>query len=306
MVRSDRNYPDVYFGRPGALVKLPYPRGGIERSYQRTSYDFETATGQHIVSQVALGARQYGVSWNALHMDNYRLIEQYYTGMMGQGPWAIIDPATANLLMPNQASATSLFNDTRLFSATAGTLISNSNLTHIHRTGAPRSLRWLFSTAPGATSPTLSVSTPYRSWYGFPAIPGQSYTMSSWLKPDGVVDTNVTMALKISWLDSTGTQITQITSGDITATGWQQYSCGGVAPAGTAYLRPTWVLTGSTMLVNGSVYLDELMVEQDSVINAWAPGTGIRPVEILGLNDSSPFNARFRVNPVMTLRELAP
>jgi len=47
------------------------------------------------------------------------------------------------------------------------------------------------------------------------------------------------------------------------------------------------------------------MLEQDSVVNAWAPGTGIRPVEITDLNDAVPFEARFRQGLTLNLRELA-
>jgi hypothetical protein len=65
-------------------------------------------------------------------------------------------------------------------------------------------------------------------------------------------------------------------------------------------------VTGSTVTVNGSIYIDEPMLEQDTVLNDWAPGTGLRPVEILSLTDSVPFNARFRQGASMVLRELAP
>jgi hypothetical protein len=59
------------------------------------------------------------------------------------------------------------------------------------------------------------------------------------------------------------------------------------------------------MVSGGSLYIDEPMLEQDSVLNEWAVGAGIRPVEIVALGEAVPFEARFRTGTAMTLRELA-
>lgn len=306
MVRADRNYPDVYFGRPGALVKMPYPRGDMDKGYDAMKYDFVTATGQHIVSTMIGGSRAYTVSWNALHVDNYAKISQYWLGQMGAGPWVFIDPSAPNMLMENQASTTQTFSDNRGFTANLGSVNVNTSAAQIHRFGATRNLQWLFSTAPGATTPTLTIGAPYRSWYGIPVVPGLPYMFSGWLKPDGTVDTSITVELKLAWLDAAGATIgSLITSGASAVTAWQQLSVGGVAPVGVAYVRPTVVITGSTVLAGGSLFVDELLLEQDTVVNNWAPGTGTRPVEILSLPDTVPFNARFRKGVTLTLRELA-
>jgi len=306
MVRSDRNYPDVYFGRPGALFKLPYPRGDMDKSFESQTYDFATAVGQHIVSRMVGGSRAYTVSWNALHVDNFAKVEQYWTGMMGQGPWVFIDPSIPNMLLPNQASATNLFGDARTFSASLGVISSNTVASQTHRTGATRSLRWLFSSAPGVSTPTLTLTAPYRSWFGYPVVPGLDYRFSAWLKPDGTVDSNITASVKLEWLTSSGSSVSVISSSSTAITAWQRLSAGGVAPPTAAYVRPTVVLDGSTIAAGGSFYVDELLLEQDTVVNDWAPGTGLRPVEILSLPDTVPFNARFRKGVTMTLRELVP
>jgi hypothetical protein len=238
-------------------------------------------------------------------VDNYRLLEQYAVGAMGQGPWAVIDPAMTNLLLPNQAACTNLYNGPYGFTATSGLLFSNALSAWIHRTGATRSLRWNWASAPGATTPTLSLSVAYRSWYGVPVVPGLSYAFSSWMKPDGVIDTDITVAMKLSWVGPTGSALSSATSGAIaTGNAWKAYSVIGVAPAGAAYVKPTWEVTGTTVAAGGSLYVDEVMLEQDTVVNSWAPGTGVRPVEILELNDTVPFNSRFRAPVSMSLREL--
>lgn len=305
MPRANRNYPSVYFGRPGALVTLPWPRGEIDKPYDRPVFEFETGGGEYLASSLPTGSREFSLAWNALHVDNYALLEQFWTGMNGQGPWVFIDPTQTNMMRQNQASATNLFRDNRQFVASAGVLQSNNVPAYVHRLGATRSLRWSFSSTPGGT-PTLTLTYPYRSWYGFPAVPGLPYTLSCWMRPDGSVDTDITVAVKLTWIDAAGAQIgAQLSGGDLSTVGWQRRSIGGVAPPGTAYVSPSWVITGSSVTAGGSLFLDEPMLEQDDVLNTWAPGTGLRAVEITSLTDSAPFDGRFRRGVVMTLRELA-
>lgn len=308
MVRSLRQWPSVYFGRPGALVTMPWPRGDIDKPYDRQVFDFITGSGQHLISTTAQGSRPYTVTWNALHADNFRAIEQYWAGQMGVGPWAFIDPSMNNMLLPNQAAATNNLMATTGWAtstgaANMGTLLSSA--TQIHRTGATRALRWQFPVT-AATTPILTLSSPYRNWYGFPAVTGLPYSWSFWARPDGVVDTSITLAAKIQWLDSTGVQIgADVSGGDIVmSSGFVQLSVTGTAPSNTAYIKPILVATGSTITVGGSIYADEFLLEQDSVVNTWAPGTGLRPVEILGLPETTPFDARWRTGLALTLREL--
>lgn len=311
MVRADRNYPDVYFGRPGAFLKLPYPRGDMDKTYDRAVYDFITGTGQHQVSSLIGGSRLRTVNWKALHVDNYAILERFWTGMAGVGPWAFIDPSDRNLLLPNQASATSTFNDstgwvTSTGATNMGQILSNAaGGTTQHSVYNARSLRWYFNVA-AATTPVLQFTTPYRGWFGFPVVPGLSYKWAFWARPDGTVDASITLAAKLRWYDSAGVELSDLTGGDTVTTTWTRLSVGGVAPAGAAYAFPRVVATGSTITTGASVYIDEPILEQDTVLNDWAPGTGIRPVEILNLTDAVPFNASFRQGISLVLRELAP
>lgn len=311
MVRADRNYPDVYFGRPGAFVKLPYPRADMDKTYDKSVFDFETGAGMHQVSSLVTGSRQRSINWAILHVDNYAKIEQFWTGHAGRGPWVFIDPSDRNLLSPNQSSATSVFYDARDFNTATGTpdmgqLQSNGagGITQ-HNPLAARSLRWYFPVTVNAF-PVLFFGTQYRNWPGIPVVPGMSYAASAWARPDGVVDSAITLALKLQWLLADGSTITEISGGDMPMTGWTRPSVVGVAPPTAVYARLLFVAIGSTVTVGGSIYLDELMFEQDTVVNDWAPGTGLRPVEMLSLTDGVPFNARFRKSPTLTLRELAP
>lgn len=291
---------------------MPWPRGDMDKPYERMTFDFVSGGGQHTVSSLPLGSRQFTVNWSALHLDTYARISQYWEGAMGVGPWAFIDPSIPNMLLPNQASATNMRYDTTGFAPNAGadqgTLFSSTLAGNfLHRTGTQRALRWQFPVAAGAT-PTLQLDTPYRNWPGFPAVPGLPYTFSSWARPDSTVDSSITMSARLRFLDSAGALIgSEVSSGNIVmSAGYVAVNVvNAVAPAGTAYVRPIFVADGTTIITTASIYIDELMLEQDTVVNAWAPGTGLRPVEILGLGDKVPFEARMRQGLALTLRELA-
>lgn len=308
MVRADRQNPDVYFGRPGALLQLPWPRGGVDRSYERQTYDFLTGSGNHAVSSLSSASRPYSMTWKALHVDNFSRLDQFRVGANGPGPWVFIDPSAPNLLPTNVAAATGLYNSSLQFESlggTSGTVSSNTDPAFIHRATGWRSIRWRFLSTP-VTSPRLGVAPQYRNWPGHPVAPTLSYAFSSWMRADGIVDTSITVAMTLEWLDSTGTIIgSASTSGAIAVSGWQRVSVIATAPSNAAYVRPVWVVTGSSVIVNGSLYIDEPVLEQDTVVNDWAPGTGIRPVQIVSLTEPVPFASRFREGIQMSLREVA-
>jgi hypothetical protein len=309
-LRTARQVPAIYFGRPGKLVSLPWPKGGIDKPYDRLTFDFVTGSGYHQVSSLSAGSRSYTISWEALHSDNFAKLAQYRTGMNGAGPWTIIDPSAMNLFLPNQSAATGLYNEARDFQtltglSNEGSLSSNSDASFIFRAQGSRSLRWLFPVA-AATVPVLLASTAYRSWPGIPAVVGLPYTFSSIMRADGIVDSAITVGLRLRWLDSTGAQISESTSGNIPITAaWTRLTATGTAPANTYFVEPRWIAVGSTITTGASIYIDEPLLEQDSVVNDWAPGTGVRPVEIVDLGEVVPFEARFRTGASMTLRELA-
>jgi hypothetical protein len=122
-----------------------------------------------------------------------------------------------------------------------------------------------------------------------------------------VIDTSITMAIKLQWVDAAGAFVSEISGGDVVmAAGYVRHSVVGVAPAGAVYCKPIFVATGSTITTGASIYIDEPLLEQDTVVNDWAPGTGLRPVEILSLTDLLPFAGRFRKGVTMVVRELAP
>lgn len=308
MPRADRNYPDLWFGLPGKLIKLPYPRDGVEKPYERQTFDFVTGSGNHQVSSLSTGSRIFDLKWKALHLDSFSKLDQYRIGANGPGPWILVDPSMPNLCPLNVGSATGLYNNATHFisdGGAQGTVGSNSTAAFVHRANGWRSIRWRWLTTP-ATTCTLGMAPLYRGWPGQPCVPGLSYAFSSWMTPDTATDASVTVSMRIQWLDSAGSAISEISSGDTAVTAWQRLSVVGVAPSNAVYMQPRWYAVGSS-LVNGTyMYIDEPLLEQDTVVNDWAPSTGIKPLEIVALSDVVPgFASRFRQGVQLQLREMA-
>jgi hypothetical protein len=310
-MRSMRQVPNLYFGQPGKQLQvLPWPSGGIDKPYERQTFDFLTGSGLHQVSSLAVGSRSYSVNWDSMHIDTFTMIDQYRVGANGPGPFVLIDPSAPNLLPANVSAptgVTSLPNPDFIFptvSAGQGSLGQNVLSTYLHRPTGWASLRWIFNSAPDAVA-ILVPAPQFRNWFGHPVVAGLPYAFSSWITVDGTVETNTSVSVRLGWLDAAGTQLSE-SSGTVTAvTGWTRLSVIATAPAGAVYAVPRWVLDGTTMAVGGAVFIDEVLWEQDSVVNNWAVGSGIRPVELVGLGETVPFEARFRTNVQMTLRELA-
>ncbi len=308
MPRAEKQVPTVYFGKPGALFSLPWPVGDISKDYERQTYDFLTGSGNHQVSQLTAGSRLYGLKWAALHYDSYLKLEQFYTGANGSGPFVLLDPSVANLLPANASAGTGLYrNSTHFVTPTqpgGGQLTSNSDATFIHRTGGAASLKWTWGSA-ADSAPTLGITPLYRSWWGTPAIPNQPYIFSAWVRPDGVIDSSIQVSVRLRWLDSVGATISEVTSGNLTVTGWQRLSVSGTAPSNAFYVYPVWVAVGTSITTGGSLYIDEPLLEYGTTLNDWAPGTGVKPVQFMSLTDNAPFSALMRKDVQLQLRELS-
>lgn len=282
---------------------MPWPRGGADAPVDRPIYDFVSGSGNHRVSSLVGTSRVYTLNWNLLHQSTFDQINQFYLGLAGAGPFAYIDPSRPNLLSLNQASACSAWNDTTDFGLPGtGTLSANKVQTNIFRQFGGRSLRWLFASA---TSASFTLPNPYAGWFGYPVIPGKPYAFSFYATPDGIVDTSISCGAKISWLKADGTTISSTATANSTTTSgsWKPYLASAVAPALAAYVLPSVTVDGTTTAAGGSLYLDAFQLEQDSVQNDWAPGTGLNPVSILSLNEGMPADALMRISPSLVLRE---
>lgn len=307
MAIVDRVTPDIYFGRPGSLETFPWPLGGVQRPYERAVSDFVTGSGAHRVSKIVGGSRRVDLAWENLRYDTYARVEAYDRGHMGIGPFALLDPSQINMLTVNQSSATSERNSATGFTTASdshGTPQSNALTTHVHRAGAPRSLRWRFTVA-AATNPLLTLDSVYSGWFGVPVRPTDSYVWSAWVKPDGTVDASIQVEAKIQWRDALGVATGAEASGGVqTVAAWTRLVCAGVAPAGAVYASLRFVGVGATITTGGSLYIDEMQFEMGTAVSDWRPGTGVYPMSTVGLGEAVPWASTWRSAPTLTLREV--
>lgn len=301
--------PPIYFGYPGAYVTLPWPKGGLGAPVDRTVFDFTNGVGGHQVSTLVGTSRSYALSWTALHQSTFDLVSMYAYGHQGVGPFAIIDPSRPNLLTPNQSSATSVWHDTTdllLGSTHQGVISSNTNPTWYHRPLGRRSIKWTGFIGTLDATAIITPTLPYFAWFGTPVVAGLPYVFYYWATPDPATDVSVTMDCQIVWKNSAGGVISTTSLGATAVTAWHQMIASGIAPAGAAFAVPQVVLTTSSCTTATVIYVDEMNFEQTDTVHDWAPGTGCAAVGITGWTENVPFDAEFRLGPVLNLRELTP
>jgi hypothetical protein len=277
-------------------VKLPWPVGGVEASVDRSTYDFVSGAGNHRVSTLVGTSRSYLLNWKALHQINYDLINQFYLGHNGPGPFVILDPSRPNLLTANQSAATGQTFDTSGFIASSGTLSSQKAAAAIYRQFGRRGLQW---TGTGTTVMSISMASTFTNWLGIPVLPLATYTFNYFMTASAG---SMTGGPQLKWLTASGTTIRTDAPTQTTWTGWAQQVLTAVAPPNAAYVVPAMNVL---MLVGGqTVYADALQLEDTQYLNEWAPGTGVLPVAIMDWNEDIPFDGMMRLGPTLALREL--
>lgn len=272
--------PKCYFGKPGDLFQLPWPRGGIQAPHDRLTSTFRTGTGGYRVGRVLGGARAYALNWETLDVDSFAAIANYDHGHEGVGPFVLIDPSRINLLTVNQSSTTSDSGTVDDFTvATSNNTLASDRTTYLYR--GPRALRWDFAETNPASTPRLLLTPPYSGWYGIPVVIANNYIFSGRIRGAGT-DAIVTITFRITWYDSIGGVLsTNDGSGVATSSGaWATASVSAVAPAGCAYAGLELRATSSTVSNGSKVLVDQLQFEVGTAITDWIPGTGLRPVSI--------------------------
>jgi hypothetical protein len=293
------NRSGIYFGKPGSLVALYDPRGGVKAPRVRPTGRFQPGDGGAATERRLHGARHYTLAYEALTRDDFHTLLKYDQGHMGAGPWAFIDPAQRNMLTVNQSSTTSLTNDGLNFSLAGSGWSMDSEATTVRR--GPRSLR-LDSVYSGQNA-TLTLDAPYAGWHGIPIV-DRAHVFSMYIR--SALDNAVTVTAAVTWLDVNGADLGGAASNaGVAASGaWTALSATADPPSGVAYARLTVAITGSTMNAGASVYLDEMQFEEGSTAGTWSPGTGVLPVVIEALDDNWPWLwEEYRTRPAFVLTE---
>lgn len=290
----------VYFGLPGQLTLLYDPAGGILATRDIGTSTFITGSAGARVDKAYGGNRTYVLNYGALGRDSFEDLNSFQQGHRGPGPFVLIDYGRRNLLTVNQSSSTSAANDTREFtvSGVGGVLSSDPTLS----TPFPKTLKWSFSATTPASA-LLSVDKPSRvpGWYGVPVVPGQSYCF--WFM---VVGGPIDLTVTTTWYNLVGGVVSSSTAPVTTSTtDWKRPYVAGVAPAGAAWALCTVVATVGTITAGESLNFSSFMFHTGTQPERWQPGTGIYPVQVVGLPEKYGFATdEMLVAPALTLQEV--
>lgn len=246
--------PDIYFGNPGQLVKLPWPKGGLDAPVDVQTFDFVSGTGTHRISRLVGTSRAYSLAWNALHQSTFDKVNQYYIGINGRGPFAIVDPSRPNMLTPNQASATGFWNDGTDFTpaSNSGVVSSNTDPNFVLRGGSSRSLFWSFAGLNSIASPcmlTLNSPLPGR-WLGYPVVPSRNYAFAfSAYYTSG----SISVAIRLMWIDINGVTISESITNQNVSAGWTSFNKVAMAPPNAAYVA---VRVSANAILNANPFFE--------------------------------------------------
>jgi hypothetical protein len=293
----------IYFGTPGSLISLVWPRAGISAQRIRDTTTFPLGSGGMQVWKMLGGKRTYRFDYNTLDYASWAILMAYEQGHNGVGPFAVIDPGQRNMLTGNQSAATSLTNGTDNFTVagSGGTVSSDSTLV----LRGPRSLKWAWSVSTPAAA-TLSLDSPDVSWAGIPIVL-RPHTFSFQARA-AAGSGPVSMQAKMAYLTTAGGVNGSDTGNLTTATSaaWIAVTVTGTPGANSAYLNCSVVASAATIASGEAINLDQFMLNEGSTADAsWAPGTGVVPVQVMSLGDQQQFyDPGYRVSPVLVVQEV--
>jgi hypothetical protein len=294
----------IYFGSPGYLTTIDYPREGIIADRTRSIAEFALDAGGERATFMPGGRRRYTLVWDALTSTSWYTLWGYYHGHNGQGPFVIINPGTINFLTVNQSSGTSETNDTSGFTVAGTGGVIASQTTTVYQ--GLRALSWTFGTATPGVS-TLTLNTPSTDWTGIPVYPALTYSFSVQIKQYAVGA--VTLTAEILWYKADGTASTTPSSSgaSLASSGaWQQLYVSAAAPADAAFALCRVEATSASIALNESVALDAFQFEISAAPTIWTPGSGILPVVMVTLTGDHQMyrSSTNRLGPTLVLQEV--
>ncbi len=272
----------IYFGRPGSLVTLHHPRGGLRTTRERPVGQFRPGDGGYASERRLHGARKYMLGYESLSREDFHVLLAYDQGHYGVGPWVLLDPGQVNMLTVNQSGATSHLNETENFSVAGSGWAIASSASLVRR--GTRSL--VMAATYADQTGTLSLDSPYRGWHGIP-VADRDHVFGFYART--AVDSAISVAARIVYLDVNGATLSTTTGSTVVAgTGaWSQVYVAANADATAAYCNLSVIASGAS--AGALLYLDEFQFEAASTPTSWTPGTGVLPVVIESLDESWSF-----------------
>lgn len=239
-----------YLGNPltGTMVELPHPGKGLQPTMERGANVRRTVGGGQSVALSPGVRRTYSLQWTDLSPTEYTVLEEFFTGGRGPGPWALVDPGRRNHLSLNQASATSADNDGTGWYVMAPETVTSEPDAYVR---GPRSARW--SLPAGYATGILRFPGP-GSYPGVPVIPGQPWTFTAQVSATA---TSATVVPALSFLDRGGYEVAAYVGSPVVANvgAWAAVAIAvGLPPVGGVFVQPQLRVAVGTVSAGATGY----------------------------------------------------
>lgn len=272
----------LWFGRKRALVALPDPDPGVPLTPQRTAAEHALLGGGRVVDFMGGPVRDFTLRWSGLTAAEVGLIEAFYDGSNGPGPWSLVpvDAERWNFLPPAVAAASSMTGDTVGWSYDSGTTLESVDDPILR---GPRALQW-----------------------SVPAAGGERWLYHSDSLPLG--EGPVTFTFNARAINGTPTVFAQI-YGDLSSTDgpdtligadWTEVTATHPATADDAY----YLFVGMEPGADATIVIDTPRLTATPAPAPWSPGRGVPAVAITALSIVARWADSYDVS--ATLREVTP
>lgn len=95
---------NMYLGQPGAMQLIPPANAPADIPLSRADQIFVGANGVTTRTSLLYGKRNWTIPYIGLGEDDVDLLDAFYEGDFGNGPFRLVDPSRRNVLPTNTAS----------------------------------------------------------------------------------------------------------------------------------------------------------------------------------------------------------
>ena len=219
-----------YFGPAGKLVLLTMPDAGVKITLDQGKVDHALLGGPHAVQRLGKTRRIYELDFSQRSHDQLDLVVSIYAGMLGVGPYYLIDPAWRNLLPAHISGAGQIDQTSAGYVVSAGGAVAfTTAITPPPKhplcgvqdwTPAQNSFLWLNATAANITESGAP-----------PVNPAEPFTGAVWLRTAAGA-TNVDVDAYFTDVNGASLGMQQLAANVALSTTWQRF--GGAKAAGSA------------------------------------------------------------------------
>lgn len=286
VANRDDSIGTVYIGLPGNMIQLS-PVSAVTKptTVRSRSESVHVFLNGGTGIQRTLGTkRTFTLNWDYLRGRDWQLIQAFYAGVYGTGPFCLVTAEDRNRLSQSASLCGGLNGDIGKWAADVGTLaLDTTDVAAVLPSGV---LKWTGATTNSlatvgtftGTTPVPDVASTTSAGTGVPYLQPQPVAVSLYAK---AVSTSVSLTLTASGRAADGTVATEVSSSPVTVTsaGWTRIPVLAAAGAlGTpAYVMPVLKCnTGSA----GAVLISAAQLEYDTAVTDWSMGSHVARVHL--------------------------